>query len=113
MRKIVLRLALGAGLVAGFGACSDELVDPQLRDAPERISANYTTITEYRDYECYSEQGGHLWLSRETWARDAYTYEDNTVSYGEPYLVSFSSQDTGPTAGAGYLQCDYYPGYWV
>ena len=112
MRKIILRLALGAGLVAGFGACSDGLVDSQLRGASGRISANYTATTDYRHYDCYYERGGHIWVDRETWARDTYTYDDNTVSYSEPYLVSFSSEDTGPTAGIGYLPCDFYPGYW-
>jgi hypothetical protein len=112
MRKIILRLALGAGLVSGFGACSDGLVDPQLREAPAGISASYSVTTEYRYYHCWNERGWHIWLDSEIWARDTYTHDDSSVTYGEPYYVETISYDTGPTSGIGYLQCDYYPGYW-
>ena len=113
MRKIVFRLALGAGLVTGLGACSDGLVDPQARQpAGTAARFNYTVTTEYRSYSCYYERGGRIYEDRETWARDTYTYPNSTVSYGEPYLVSYESIDHGPTAGVGYLSCDYYPGYW-
>lgn len=112
MRKIILRLVVGAGLVAGAGACADSPVEPRLREAPGRISASYSVTTEYRSYECYYERGGHIWVDVDTWARDTYTHSDNSVTYGEPYHVSFNSYDTGPTAGIGWMPCDYYPGYW-
>jgi hypothetical protein len=117
MKKIALRLVLGAALAAGLAACSDALVDPQPLSAPGRAARNastasYTVTTEYRTYSCYYEQQGRIYEDRETWARDTYSYPGQTPVHGEPYFVSYDNIDHGPTAAIGSMPCDYYPGYW-
>lgn len=78
----------------------------------EFAALGYRVETEYRSYSCYYERGGHIYEDRETWARDTTTYLDGTVVVGEPYFVGYETIDNGPTAGIGWMPCDYYPGYW-
>lgn len=93
--------AAGRDTQFGYG-----LVDAQLAALGQK------TTTEYRSWDCYYERGGHIWVSRETWARDTTYYLGGTVVVGDPYYVGYEEYDTGPTAGIGPMSCDYYDGTW-
>jgi subtilisin len=71
------------------------------------------TVPEHRDWSCYWEQGGYIWESRETWARDwVYYLNGSSTLVGDPYYVGTDLINHGPTAGSGWMPCDYYDGNW-
>lgn len=106
--KLIAQLA-AAVLVAASAACSDRSPTAATAATPPRPRLD-TTTTQYRDFDCYYERGGDIWVGVDTWARDVTTHDDSTVTYGEPYWVSHYDYDTGPTAGVGNMSCDQYDG---
>ncbi|HEX7241052.1 MAG TPA: Ig-like domain-containing protein [Longimicrobiaceae bacterium] len=66
--------------------------------------------TQYRNFDCYYERGGHIWVSTEVWARDVTEYPNGPTVTGEPYFVESYEYDNGPTAGIGPMWCEYYDG---
>lgn len=66
-----------------------------------------TELVELR-FDCAWERGGHIWTSSNTWGRTYYRMSDGSVTRSDPFEISYSEHDTGPTAAIGALDCYVY-----
>lgn len=112
MRTRFIGSFLAAALVAAAAACADGSPTAANAAAPARprLDADPVVTTQYHDFECDYERGGDIWVSVDRYARDVYTWSDNSVTYGEVYFVDHWEYDTGPTAGIGQMWCEQYDG---